>query len=135
LTPKSTTFRRTLLIGYNGGVARAFLALLEKTPLGKEIQKSLEQLFLLDQTASNFRPQIERYTILEPQKIQSSQDLESLILKHNLTEVIDLSSTDTVDCTRICDKYKVNFLCTSVEEWPGKGSIPTDQAISRLSPS
>src|SRR5690606_1255949 len=26
------------------------------------------------------------------------------------------------------------FLCTSVEEWPGQGSMPTDGAIARLLP-
>lgn len=126
--------KRTLIIGYNGGVARAFLALLTTTPTGKDLLKTNDRLFLLDQMDSDYRPTIDRLTILEPQKITSGEDLANLIQTHRLTDIIDLSSTDTVDCTRVCDELGVNFLCTSVEEWPEKGSIPTDQAIARLLP-
>lgn len=126
--------KRTLVIGYNGGVARAFLSLLTTTPTGKELLNTNERLFLIDQTDTDYRPLINHLTILEPQKIKSGEDLAELIQKHRLTDIIDLSSTDTVDCTRVCDELGVNFLCTSVEEWPEKGSIPTDQAIARLLP-
>ena len=126
--------KRTLIIGYNGGVARAFLALLTTTPTGKDLLKTNDRLFLLDQMDSDYHPTIDRLTILEPQKITSGEDLANLIQTHRLTDIIDLSSTDTVDCTRVCDELGVNFLCTSVEEWPEKGSIPTDQAIARLLP-
>lgn len=122
------------MIGYNGGVARAFFALLERIESGKKIQESLDHLFLLDQVDVGYRPEIERHTVLEPKRIRSAEDLRNLIKKYDLTEVIDLSSLDTVDCTRICDEYGVNFMCTSVEEWPEKGSIPTNQAIARLLP-
>jgi hypothetical protein len=44
------------------------------------------------------------------------------------------SSIDTVDCTRVCDELGADSLCTSVEEWPARGSLPTDEAIARLLP-
>lgn len=126
--------KRTLVVGYNGGVARAFLSLLENHPTGKEALKNIERLFLVDKDETEFKPNIPRSTILEPCAINSADDLAKLIQQHNIQQVIDLSSTDTVDCTRVCDELGVDFLCTSVEEWPEKGSIPTDQAIARLLP-
>jgi homospermidine synthase len=61
-------------------------------------------------------------------------DLMRLVRENHITEVVDLSSIDTRDCASACDAERTHFLCTSVEEWPGQVSIPTDAAISRLLP-
>src|SRR5690606_36554930 len=45
-----------------------------------------------------------------------------------------VSSLDTVACTRVYDELGAHFLCTSVEEWPGRGPLPTDEAIRQLLP-
>jgi hypothetical protein len=73
-------------------------------------------------------------SLLPPTMVRSSDDLERLVVNHGVTEVIDVSSIDTVDCTQTCDRLGTDFMCTSVEEWPERGSIPTDEAIVRLLP-
>ena len=65
---------------------------------------------------------------------QFGEDLARLIRDHQITDVIDLSSLDTVDCARVCDNLGADFLCTSVEEWAGHAPLPTDRAIRRLLP-
>jgi len=66
--------------------------------------------------------------------VRSADDLARLIREHHLTQVIDLSSIDTVECTQVCDELGADFLCTSVEEWPGRVPLTTDQSIARLLP-
>jgi hypothetical protein len=72
--------------------------------------------------------------LLPPTSVGSAQELADLVREHRITDFVDLSSIDTVDCTRACDELGADFLCTSVEEWPGRGSIATDEAIARLLP-
>jgi homospermidine synthase len=72
--------------------------------------------------------------LLPPTNIESSDDLTRLVEQHEITQVIDVSSIDTVDCTQACDQLDADFLCTSVEEWPGRRFMPTDEAIARLLP-
>lgn len=72
--------------------------------------------------------------LIPPTTIKSAEDVARLVREHHITEVIDLSSIDTLDCTLACDELGAHFLCMSVEEWPWRGSIPTDEAIARLIP-
>src|SRR5690606_32030037 len=57
-----------------------------------------------------------------------------LVREHRITQVVDVSSIDTLDCARVCDELGAHLLCTSVEEWPGKGTMPTDDAIAPFLP-
>ena len=72
--------------------------------------------------------------VLPPTTIDSAETLGRVVQEHGITQVVDLSSVDTVDCTRVCEEIGADFLCTSVEEWPARGSLTTDQAIARLLP-
>jgi homospermidine synthase len=79
-------------------------------------------------------PPLELGVLLPPTAVQCADDLGRLVAHHQITQVIDVSSIDTLDCTRTCDELGADFLCTSVEEWPGRGSMPTDEAIARVLP-
>jgi homospermidine synthase len=126
--------QRALVLGCHGGVGRATLALLERSAPGRRLRQSLETLMLVDREESHLEPSLQDAVLLPPTIVGSAQDLAGLIRQHGITQVVDVSSVDTVDCTRACDELGADFLCTSVEEWAGGGSIPTDQAIARLLP-
>ncbi len=126
---------RALLIGCHGGVGEALLAVLEHTDDGRRVLERLDALVLVDQLPP--RPDAPHPAIgvlLPPATIASADDLARLVTEHAITQVVDVSSIDTVDCTRVCEDLGADFLCTSVEEWAGRGSYPTDEAIARLLP-
>lgn len=125
---------RALVVGCEGGVGRAVLSLLEGSAPGRRLRETRDAVLLVDRDAQEHQSPLTDGVLLPPTSIGSADDLRALIQEHAITEVIDLSSVDTVDCTRACDDAGAHFLCTSVEEWPGRGSIPTDQAIARLLP-
>lgn len=124
---------RTLVVGCDGGVGRAVLALLEQSAPGRRLREGTE-ILLLDRDAPAHPIPLTDATLLPPGSIDSAADLAWLLREHRLTRVVDVSSVDTVDCTRVCDEHGADFLCTSVEEWAGQPSIPTDEAIARLLP-
>lgn len=126
--------QRALVLGCHGGVGRAVLALLERSAPGLRIRDSLEALFLVDRERSALAVPLDNAVLLPPTVVASSGDLAALIRTHGLTQVVDVSSIDTVDCTRVCDELGADFLCTSVEEWSGGGAVSTDGAIARLLP-
>jgi hypothetical protein len=126
---------RALLIGCHGGVGEALLAVLEHTAGGRRVLDRLDALLLVDRLPP--RPGSPRPGVgdlLPPTSIASAEDLARLVSEHAITQVVDVSSIDTVDCTRVCDELGADFMCTSVEEWAGRGSYPTDRAIARLLP-
>jgi homospermidine synthase len=126
---------RALVLGCHGGVGRALLAVLHNTEPGRQLRNALGGLFLADREPPDREaPFLETGVLLPPTTIEHSDDLRRLVSQHEVTQLIDVSSIDTVDCTQACDELGVDFLCTSVEEWPGRGSIPTDEAIARLLP-
>ncbi len=129
------TERRALILGCHGGVGRAVLALLETTPPGRRLQERLDAVLLADREPPPGPALLTSGTLLPPTSVGAAEDLAGLVREHHITDVVDLSSIDTVDCMRACDELDADFLCTSVEEWPGRGSIPTDEAIARLLPS
>lgn len=130
MTTKPT---RALLIGFNGGVGRAVLSLLKRSEPGARLMSGIDTLFLADREPSPVGLPI-RSQVLPSTAVESPETLEKLIREHDLDQVIDLSSIDTIDATRVCDDLGVNFLCTSIEEWPGGETVPTDEAIARLKP-
>lgn len=126
--------RNALLLGCHGGVARALLALLEHSAPGRRLSAQLDALFLVDREPPSHPVLLHGSTLLRPMTIASPEDLAGLVRALRISEVIDASSIDTVDSVRVCDRLGAHFLCTSVEEWAGQPSVPTDQAIARLLP-
>lgn len=110
------------------------LALFQHSAAGQRLREQLDAILLVDREPPDGSVPLEQGVLLPPTTIESASDLARLVLEHHITEVIDLSSIDTLDCTRVCDELGAHFLCTSVEEWPWRGSIPTDEAIARLIP-
>jgi saccharopine dehydrogenase-like NADP-dependent oxidoreductase len=127
--------QRALVVGAAGGVGRAVLSLLEGSPSGRRIASTLDSLLLLDRAAGRRTLPLEIGALLPPGTIRSADDLATIIRDHQVTQVVDLSSLDTIDCTAVCDDLGADFLCTSVEEWAGQAPVPTDAAISPLLPS
>lgn len=125
---------RALVVGCHGGVGSAVLALLENSPPGKRLRAGLEALFLADSHPNPHAVPLTGAVLLPPVQVTSADDLRDLITEHRITQVIDVSSVDTVDCTYTCDELGADFLCTSVEEWSGQPPVPTDEAIARLLP-
>jgi homospermidine synthase len=125
---------RALVLGCHGGVGRAVVALLQHTAPGRRLRDALDVLMLVDREPSDRGVPLQDAILLPPAVIDSSRDLARLIREHAITQVVDVSSIDTVDCTRVCDELGADFLCTSVEEWAGRGALPTDEAIARLLP-
>lgn len=130
----SNTPTRALILGYNGGVGRAVLSLLARSEPGSRLLEGIDTLFLADREPAAVEGLPARCEVLPATSVESPEDMERLIREHGLTHFIDLSSIDTIDATRVCDEAGVNFLCTSIEEWPGRASVPTDVAIGRLKP-
>lgn len=126
--------RRALIIGCHGGVGQAVLALLQHRVAGHRLREQLDAILLVDREPANCPVHLEQGKLLSPTTIESPDDLASLVREYRVTEVIDLSSIDTLDCTRVCDELGAHFLCTSVEEWPWRGPCPTDKAIAQLLP-
>jgi hypothetical protein len=134
--PGESRAPRALLIGCHGGVGRAVLALLDRSAPGRRLLRRLDSVILLDRAAARGPMPLGGAALLPPGTVRSGGDLAHLVVAHRITQVIDLSSTDTVDCARACDDFGADFLSTSVEEWPGAAvPIPTDRAIKRLLPA
>jgi len=125
---------RALVIGCHGGVARAFLTLLNKSEVGQKLRDRFEKFVLVDQAPQPDEPVSFEGTYLPPMSINNIDVFVRLLKEHKITHVIDLSSIDTVECTHACDELGVDFLCTSIEEWPGAEPTPTDKAIARILP-
>lgn len=125
---------RALVIGCHGGVARAFLTLLNKSEVGQRLRDRFENFVLVDQAPQPDEPVSFEGTYLPSTSVDNIDVFVSLLKEHKITHVIDLSSIDTVECTHACDELGVDFLCTSIEEWPGAEPVPTDKAIGRVLP-
>jgi homospermidine synthase len=123
-----------MLIGCHGSLGRAVLALLENSAPGQRLRSSLDALILVDRERADRAMPPGVGKLLPPATVASPEDLAGLVQEHRITQVVDVSSIDTVDCTQVCDRLGTDFLCTSVEEWPERGSLPTDEAIARLLP-
>jgi homospermidine synthase len=123
-----------VIVGCHGGVGTAVLSLLEHSDPGRELRQRLDAVLLVDRRPRPGPVALKEGFLLPPTRIASGNDLSRLIREHRITRVVDLSSVDTLDCTRACDEWGSDFLCTSVEEWPGQSPVPTYEAIARLIP-
>lgn len=125
---------RALFVGCHGGVGRAVLAVIERSVPGRQLAERLDALLLVDRHDAGLPTVPAGATLLPPTTVDSADTLRALIREHAITTVVDVSSIDTVECTKTCDALGAHFLCTSVEEWPGQATIATDEAIARLLP-
>ena len=125
---------RALVLGCHGGVGRAVLALLERSGPGGRLRERLGEIVLADRRPAPDAVPLPGARLLPPTDVRSAGDLAGLIREHQLSQVIDLSSIDTLECTQVCDDLGADFLCTSVEEWPGHPPLTTDASIARLLP-
>ena len=125
---------RALFVGCHGGVGRAVLAVIGRSAPGRRLAGRLDALLLADRQDVDAPIVPPGASLLPPMTIESVETLTTLVRQHGITTVVDVSSIDTVECTRACDALGADFLCTSIEEWPGQATIATDEAIARLLP-
>ncbi len=125
---------RALFVGCHGGVGRAVLAVIERSAPGRRLAERLDTLLLVDRHHVDDPIVPPGATLMPPMTIGTVETLTALVRQHAITTVVDVSSIDTVECTKACDALGVNFLCTSIEEWPGRSTIATDEAILGLLP-
>jgi len=130
-----TTKRRTLLLGWRGGVGRAVLALLRGHPLGRALAAGRE-LVLLDAEDGD-EPALTAGTLVLPARhVGSADELGAVLDQHAIDEVVELALVDTFACIEACARRGVDWLTTSLERWPadvGTGRGALDDAL-RLVP-
>jgi hypothetical protein len=103
------------------------LALLEQSDPGRRLRERLGQIVLADRRPPPGPVLLEGARLLPPTDLRSAYDLARSIRGHHLTQVIDLSSLDTIECTQVCDDLGADFLYPSVEEWAGHPSLTTER--------
>lgn len=123
-----------LVVGCHGGVGRAFLTLLNKSEVGRRLKAKFSKFVLVDKAEAPEDLVSFDGIYLPPISVNNIDVFVRLLKEHEITHVIDLSSIDTVECAHACDEWGADFLCTSIEEWPGSAPVPTDKAIGRLLP-
>lgn len=126
--------QRILIIGCHGGVGRAVVALLGRPEFRRLVLEPGDEVLLVDRQRQQQCAVPDGAVLLPPTTIASGDDLARLVRDHRITQVIDLSPTDTVECSRVCDALGVDYLCTSVEEWPDTPPLTTAESIARLLP-
>lgn len=126
--------KKVLIVGAFGGVGKAVLSLLKNTQSGQELQTYFKNIYLLDKRSMpHLSPFEAPFSVLPPVKIENAEQLKSILVEYQITHLIDLSSLDTQACAQVCEEVKVDFLCTSVEEWPSLApTTPTDESIAAL---
>jgi saccharopine dehydrogenase-like NADP-dependent oxidoreductase len=110
---------RALVVGWRGGVGRAVMGVMARHPMGTRLAHDHESLLLIDaakepdpvQLPAGARP-------LPPGTVADTRDLLALIESHGVDLVIDLAGLGALDCARACGTQGVDYLCTSLENWP-----------------
>jgi hypothetical protein len=103
--------RRTLLIGWRGGVGHATLNLLAYHPLGRRLAEGLE-LVLLDADASAPPAPPPGAEILAPQTLRRGDELRALLARHRIERVVDLGASNTLAAVRACAETGADYLST-----------------------
>lgn len=126
--------QRVLVIGCHGGIGRAVVSLLRQRTFRDLVGGRSAEILFVDREPAIGRHDLGGGVLLPPTTIRSADDLARLVRDHRVAQVIDLSSLDTVECATACDALGADYLCTSVEEWPGTPPLTTLQSIERVLP-
>lgn len=109
-----------MVIGWRGGVGRALMGLLAKHPVGQALAAKYSGLDLIDATDDGYLvdPRPHHGTPWPPREIRCIDDLIELIDRHPVRTVIEVANVGTLDCARECAKRGIQYLSTSLENWP-----------------
>jgi saccharopine dehydrogenase-like NADP-dependent oxidoreductase len=110
---------RALIVGWRGGVGRALMGVLSRHPMGKRIADAHDTLVLLD--GAEAPDPVERpgnARCLPSHTVASTHDLVAVIDAHEIDVVVDLAGLGALDCAKACGTRGVDYLCTSLENWP-----------------
>lgn len=106
------------------------MGLMARHPMGRHFADELEALWLLDaaedldpvQLPDGARP-------LPSGRVSDAGDLTRLIEARDIDVVVDLAGLGALDCARACGERGVDYLCTSLENWPE--AVPDRTAAHR----
>lgn len=105
------------ILGSCGGVAKAELAILNKTVQDKSdpiIEKSLIHLVdkrKIDQMSlAHFYPNLKNQLVIHPFDLINQVALMEHLKKTNTTVVIDVSWADTVEVMKCCNNLGINYV-------------------------
>lgn len=112
----SPSKRRTLLLGWRGGVGRAVLALLHGHPRGRALAAGRDLVLLDAEDGADVT--VPGATVLPARAIASAEELGAVLDAHAIDEVVELALVDTFACIEACARRGVDWLTTSLERWP-----------------
>lgn len=114
--------RRTLIVGWRGGVGRAVLAVLD----GHALAQGRTLLLLDAEPGHDGAPP--GATVLPAERIASGARVQQLLRAHAIDELVDVAGLDWRDCLDACAATGASYLCTSLERWsPAEGVL--DDAV------
>lgn len=120
--------RRTLIVGWRGGVGRAVSAVLETHPLGRALLAGRAPPLLLDAEPGTDAA-LPGAVVLPAERVQTGARVRELIRAHGVDEVVDLAGLDWRECLDACAAEGARYLCTSLERWdPGSRATILDDA-------
>ncbi len=126
--------KRLLITGCNGGAARALLSLLVNAPTGQALAREMETILMADacEQADTPPPQLHNARLLAPVRIESADEFRALLTETRPDQVVELSSSGTIDCIEACEELRVDMLSTSVHDWPQEQSSAMHELILQL---
>jgi homospermidine synthase len=108
--------RRTLIVGWRGGVGRAVLGLLAHHPYSSRLLAGRE-LVLLDAEPGPDAPPLPNSRVLASARIDDVAALDQLLRGHAVDELVDLAGLDWRACIAACERFGTDYLVTSLERW------------------
>ncbi|HWB81052.1 MAG TPA: hypothetical protein VG755_39085, partial [Nannocystaceae bacterium] len=115
--------RRTLIVGWRGGVGRAVLGVLDGHALAQR-----RAFVLLDaEPGDDGAPS--GATVLPAERIVSDARVQELLRAHAIDELVDLAGLDWRDCLDACAATGASYLCTSLERWTPAAGVLDDAVL------
>src|SRR5690606_4846655 len=88
--------RRTLLIGWRGGVGSTLLSLIENHPAGRRVAEAMDALVLAG-------PRVDE------------KNLAPLLREHRVDLVIEVADVDTLAVSAVCAKHGADYVSASMQ--------------------
>ncbi len=107
-----TSPRRTLLIGWRGGVGTATLNLLAEHPLGRRLAGDSHILLLDADDAEPVPAAPLPAEILPAETLLGREDLERVIRRHDIERVLDFGASNTIASAEACAATGADYLST-----------------------